>query len=86
MVDRAVSETYAMKDITPDSDFSNIEPPLLSDFEMVLLAWKEGFCYAKILVKYTKGSWSTFLNRPSNVDINKKKISRYFRYAIWKMN
>ena len=29
-------ETYAIKDITPDSDFSNIEPPLLSDFEMVL--------------------------------------------------
>ena len=25
-----------MKDITPESDFSNIEPPLLSDFEMVL--------------------------------------------------
>ena len=36
MVDRAISETYAIKDITPESDFSNIEPPLLSDFEMVL--------------------------------------------------
>src|SRR3990167_4716303 len=29
MVDRAISETYAIKDITPESDFSNIEPPLL---------------------------------------------------------
>ena len=36
MVDRAISQTYAVKDITPESDFSNIEPPLLSDFEMVL--------------------------------------------------
>src|SRR3990167_5805745 len=36
MVDRAISETYAIKDITPESDFSNIEPQLLSDFEMVL--------------------------------------------------
>ena len=36
MVDRAISETYAIKDITPESDFSNVEPPLLSDFEMVL--------------------------------------------------
>src|SRR3989338_11331124 len=35
MVDRAITETYAVKDITPESDFSNIEPPLLSDFEMV---------------------------------------------------
>jgi len=24
--------------------------------------------------KYTKGSWATFLNRPSNVDIDKKFI------------
>ena len=36
IVDRAITETYALKDITADSDFSNIEPPLLSDFEMVL--------------------------------------------------
>lgn len=26
------------------------------------------------LVKYTRGSWSTFLNKPSNVDINKKFV------------
>ena len=36
VIDRAIMETYAIKDITPDSDFSQIEPPLLSDFEMVL--------------------------------------------------
>jgi type IV secretory pathway VirB4 component len=26
------------------------------------------------LTKYTRGSWSTFINRPSNVDINKKFV------------
>ncbi|MDZ7726551.1 MAG: hypothetical protein U5L75_03150 [Candidatus Campbellbacteria bacterium] len=36
IIDRAITETYALKDITPDSDFSNIDPPLMSDFEMVL--------------------------------------------------
>lgn len=36
IIDRAISETYALKDITPDSDFSNVEAPLLSDFELVL--------------------------------------------------
>src|SRR3989304_929078 len=36
LVDRAISETYALKDITPASDFATIEPPLLTDFEMVL--------------------------------------------------
>jgi type IV secretory pathway VirB4 component len=74
LVDRAISETYAMKDITPESDFSNIEPPLLSDFEMILAGMEGSNSVMQRLVKYTKGSWSTFLNKPSNVDINKKFI------------
>ncbi|HNW71389.1 MAG TPA: DUF87 domain-containing protein [Candidatus Paceibacterota bacterium] len=74
LVDRAISETYAMKDITPDSDFSNIEPPLLSDFEMILAGMDGSESVMQRLVKYTKGSWSTFLNKPSNVDINKKFV------------
>jgi len=74
MVDRAISETYAIKDITPDSDFSNIEPPLLSDFEMVLSGMDGSESVVQRLIKYTRGSWSTFLNKPSNVDINKKFI------------
>ncbi len=74
MVDRAISETYAIKDITVNSDFSNIEPPLLSDLEMVLSGMEGSDSVVQRLVKYTKGSWSTFLNRPSNVDINKKFV------------
>jgi type IV secretory pathway VirB4 component len=74
LVDRAISETYAMKDITPESDFSNIEPPLLSDFEMVLSGMEGSDSVVQRLVKYTRGSWSTFLNKPSNVDINKKFV------------
>jgi len=74
MVDRAISETYAIKDITPNSDFSNIEPPLLSDFEMVLSGMEGSDSVVQRLIKYTRGSWSTFLNKPSNVDINKKFV------------
>ncbi|HEU0085541.1 MAG TPA: DUF87 domain-containing protein [Candidatus Paceibacterota bacterium] len=74
LVDRAIAETYALKDITPESDFSNIEPPLLSDFEMVLGGMEGSDSLMQRLVKYTKGSWSTFLNRPSNVDINRKFV------------
>ncbi|OGI45831.1 conjugal transfer protein TraC, partial [Candidatus Nomurabacteria bacterium GWB1_40_6] len=74
MVDRAISETYAMKDITPESDFSNIEPPLLSDFELVLGGMDGSDSIVTRLAKYTRGSWATFLNRPSNVDINKKFV------------
>jgi len=74
MVDRAITETYAIKDITPNSDFENIEPPLLSDFEMVLAGMEGSDSVIQRLVKYTKGTWATFLNRPSNVDINKRFV------------
>jgi hypothetical protein len=74
LIDRAITETYAIKDITPDSDFSSIEPPLLSDFEMVLAGMEGTDSVVQRLSKFTRGSWATFLNRPSNVDINKKFI------------
>src|SRR3989344_2102836 len=74
MVDRAISETYGVKDINPESDFSSIEPPLLADFEMVLSGMDGSDSVVQRLAKYTRGSWATFLNRPSNIDINKKFV------------
>lgn len=74
IVDRAISETYALKDITPDSDFANIEPPLLSDFELVLKGMEGTETLVQKLSKYTAGTWSGFINKPSNVDINRKFI------------
>ncbi len=74
IIDRAITETYALKDISADSDFSNIEPPLMSDFELVLSGMEGGESLAQRLSKYTKGTWSGFINRPTNVDINKKFI------------
>jgi type IV secretory pathway VirB4 component len=74
IIDHAITETYALKDITAESDFSNIEPPMLSDFEIVLSGMEGSESLMQRLVKYTRGSWSSFLNQPSNVDINKKFI------------
>ena len=74
IIDRAITETYALKDITAESDFSNVEPPLMSDFEMVLSGLEGGESLAQRLSKYTKGTWAGFINRPSNVDINKKFV------------
>ena len=74
IVDRAITETYALKDITPDSDFKDIEPPLLSDFELVLAGMNGGESLVQKLSKYTKGTWAGFINRPTNVDINNKFI------------
>ena len=72
IVDRAIAETYALKDITPDSNFSDIEPPLLSDFELVLSGMDGTESLLQRLEKYTKGTWSGFLNKPTNVDITKR--------------
>jgi type IV secretory pathway VirB4 component len=72
IIDRAITETYALKDITADSDFSHIDPPLLSDFELVLSGMEGTESILQRLEKYTKGTWSGFMNQPTNVDITKR--------------
>jgi len=74
IIDRAINETYALKDITADSDFSAVEPPLLSDFEMVLSGMEGAESLLQRFAKYTKGSWAEFINRPTSVDIDAKFI------------
>jgi conjugal transfer ATP-binding protein TraC len=74
LIDKAITETYALKDITAESNFANIEPPLLSDFELVLSGMEGSDSLVTRLSKYTKGTWSGFMNRPTNVDMNKKLV------------
>jgi conjugal transfer ATP-binding protein TraC len=74
IIDRAITETYALKDITVDSNFAEIEPPLLSDFELVLAGMEGSESLVQRISKYTKGTWSGFINQPTNVDINKKFV------------
>ena len=74
IIDQAITETYALKDITGDSDFTRLEPPLLSDFETVLSGIDGSESLLQRVSKYTKGTWSGFINQPSNVDINKKLV------------
>lgn len=74
IIDRAITETYSLKDINADSDFSELPPPLLNDFEMVLASMEGSESLVERLRKYTKGTWSGFMNQPSNVDINQKMV------------
>jgi type IV secretory pathway VirB4 component len=74
LIDRAITETYALKDITGDSDFTGTEPPLLSDFEQVLSGMEGSDSLVQRLSKYTRGTWAGFLNQPTNVDIKKQFI------------
>ena len=72
IVDNAIGETYALKDIHPDSNFTHIDPPLLSDFGLVLAGMQGTESLSQRLEKYTKGTWSGFMNMPTNVDITKR--------------
>jgi type IV secretory pathway VirB4 component len=74
IIDRAITETYALKDITADADFANLEPPLLSDFELVLSGMEGSESLVQRLSKYTHGTWSGFINRPTNIDMNKRFV------------
>lgn len=74
ILDRALTETYASKDITIQSDLKNVTPPLMEDLETVLNNMQGGDRIAKRLQRYTKGSFAGFLNQPTNIDINKKLI------------
>ena len=74
LIDIAIQETYALKDITGDTNFSEQEPPLLSDFEMVLAGMDGSSSLITRLQKYTAGTWSGFMNEPTNVDINQKFV------------
>ncbi len=74
IIDRAVTETYALKDITGDNDFTGVEPPLLSDFEQVLSGMEGSDSLLQRLSKYTHGTWAGFINRPTNIDINKQFV------------
>lgn len=74
ILDLAIQETYALKDITGDADFSEQEPPLLSDFEMVLAGMDGSSSLISRLQKYTSGTWSGFMNKATNVDINQKFV------------
>ncbi|MEK7610277.1 MAG: DUF87 domain-containing protein [Patescibacteria group bacterium] len=74
IIDSAITETYALKDITADTDFGHKPAPLLSDLELVLAGMEGGASLAQRLLKYTQGTWANFLNRPTNVDINKKFV------------
>jgi len=76
IMDRAIAETYAIKDITIDSDPATWQEkiPLMEDLEQVL----EGMEGAEFLVrrmrKFTKGTFSQFFNQPTNISAEKPLV------------
>jgi len=75
IVDQALLQTYAKKDITPDSDLSQIEAPVMQDFQDILEGMEGGASIALRLHKYTEGTFAGLFNNPTNVTMNNKLIS-----------
>lgn len=74
ILDHAITETYAARDITPDSDFATAVPPTLSDLELVLAATEGGEDLAVRLKKYTQGTWAGFINQQTNLDVKNRLV------------
>ena len=74
ILDAAITETYASRDITPESDFSRVTPPTLSDLELVLASTAGGENLAMRLRKYTTGTWAGFINQPTNIEMNNRFV------------
>ena len=74
ILDKAITETYALKNIVPEADFEKEPPPLLSDFALVLASIEGGKELADRLNKYVIGTWSGFLNKPTNIDMRRNLV------------
>jgi len=74
LMDRALLETYAKKDITPDADLSKIDPPIMSDLEQILEGMEGGNNLALRLRKYTKGTFAGLLNNQTNVQMDNQLV------------
>ncbi len=74
ILDRAITETYASREIVPGEDFSGKAAPLLEDLETILRNLEGGKDMAERLYKYTKGSFAGLINQPTNIDVNNRLI------------
>ncbi|MFH0789988.1 MAG: ATP-binding protein [Pseudomonadota bacterium] len=76
IMDRALAETYAAKDITPETSPSEWQAriPLMEDLEQVLEGMEGTESLVRRLRKFTKGTFSQFFNQPTNISMNKALV------------
>ncbi|HZX49818.1 MAG TPA: DUF87 domain-containing protein, partial [Candidatus Paceibacterota bacterium] len=77
IMDRAITETYAAKDITPNSNPLTWKErvPLMSDLESVLETMEGTDSLVRRIRKYTKGTYANFFNQPSNISLGTNIVS-----------
>jgi hypothetical protein len=75
LIDRALLETYAKKDIVPGVDLARVEAPIMQDFQEVLEGMEGSGDLVKRLLKYTEGTFSGLFNSPTTVDIHNQLVT-----------
>jgi len=73
IIDQAITQTYAARDISVESSTGN-NMPLLEDLQAILETMEEGSDLSARLYKYTKGTYSGFLNQQTNININERFV------------
>ncbi len=77
MLDRAILEAYAKKDITPDLTLEALktaEFPVLQDLQEVLEGMEGSKDLVDRLKKYTEGTFSGLLNSPTTVEMQNQLV------------
>ncbi|MBX4200709.1 ATP-binding protein [Candidatus Parcubacteria bacterium] len=76
ILDQALSETYAIRDITPQSDPKTWPEkiPIMSDFGEVLESMTGAESLARRLKKFTEGTFAGFFNQKTNIQLDKNFI------------
>lgn len=74
IIDRALIETYAKKDITPDVDLATVKPPIMQDLVEILEGMQGSGELVLKLQKYTEGTFSGLFNSPTNVDMKNQLV------------
>ena len=74
IMDRALLETFAKKDITPESDLATVEPPIMQDLLDVLEGMEGVGDLAIKLQKYTTGTFSGLFNSPTTVAMKNQLV------------
>jgi len=75
ILDRAITEAYASRDITPEADFSKATPPLLADLYNILRNMEGATSLATRLEKFVSGSYAGFFNQQTNVQLENKLVT-----------
>jgi conjugal transfer ATP-binding protein TraC len=77
IIDRALTETYAAKDITPETDPLTWRDkiPLMQDFEAILEGMEGADSLVRRVRKFTKGTFAQFFNQPTNITMDRQFVS-----------